>query len=196
MTLANHRPALTMEEWQDFSHAGTLYSLAHLHAYTQIFQRPPLPEKPGQTYTVHISFSHHCFTKGLPSDEEERYDYSLRYDHQGDKRIFDTRRWQLSKQLPKLISEMHGRKCLQTGKGNFLSISVIDENGAEVQYEIYFRVWKPGRGRIKLHIESAYVRDPIATNESGIGSSRPKSARPIAFFTILHNTLNEIPIRS
>ncbi len=159
MAVANHRVVPTVDEWRDFSYEDTPYSLAHLHAYTTTFQRPTLPGKPEQTYRVHVSFSHHCFTKGLPT-EDETYDCLLRYDHGNDERIFDTRRWQLSKQLPKLIAGMHERKCFQTRTGNFLSITVIDENGAEVNYEIYFRVWKPGRGRVQMHIESAYVRDP------------------------------------
>jgi len=54
---------------------------------------------------------------------------------------------------------------------------------------VYFRVWKPGRGRIFLHVESAYIR------EEDYGRSKPKG-RSIDFYVILHNTLNKRAIHS
>jgi hypothetical protein len=53
-----------------------------------------------------------------------------------------------------------------------------------MEYEVFFRVWKPGRGRIFLHVESAYVR------EGDYGRSKPKGTA-IDFYVILHNTLNK-----
>ncbi len=197
MTIASHRRALTVESWTAFTHEGVTYDLSHLRAYTATFNREPKPGKQLERYSVNVTFSHHCFTTDLPGDGET-YDAALRYDHEGDQRIFNARRWRLSKQLPALIAGMKERKCLQTGHGNFVSINMLDEHGTEVRYEIYFRTWKPGQGRIHLHIESAYVRDsaPPAPVKRGVGASPQKHLTAIAFFTILHNTLNGIPIRN
>lgn len=92
-TTANHRQALTVESWANFTHEGVTCDLSHLNAYTATFQRPLVPGKPLEQYTVRITFSHHCFTEGLPVEGEEEYDPALRYDHQHDQRIFDQRRW-------------------------------------------------------------------------------------------------------
>lgn len=78
---------------------------------------------------------------------------------------------------------------MQTGRSNYFTVALVDEDGASVEYDVFFRAWKPGKGRINFHVESAYVR------EDGYGTSRPKGMR-IGFFVILHNTLNERPIHT
>jgi hypothetical protein len=148
----------------------------------------PQSNKTAESYRVNISFSHHCFTQGLPA-EAEKYDATLRFDVDGDKRIFNVRRWRLSRNLPDIIEKLPAHKCMQTGRSNYFTVALVDDNGASVEYDVFFRAWKPGKGRINLHVESAYFR------EDSYGTSRPKGMR-IGFFVILHNTLNELPIHT
>lgn len=174
--------------WTTFAHGDIIYDLSHLRTYTTKFARPAQSNKTPEFYGVNISFSHHCFTQRLPA-KGGIYDPTLRFDVDGEQRIFDVRRWRLSRNLPTIVESLPTRKCMQTGRSNYFTVSVIDEDGASVDYEVFFRAWKPGKGRISLHVESAYVR------EESYGTSRPKGLR-IGFFVILHNTLNELPIHA
>lgn len=74
----------------------------------------------------------------------------------GESRLFDFDRYELSKMLPQILEELPRRGCYQTTGGNFFSIEMKDKGS----YEIYFRVDKVGKGRIKLFVQSAYLRDP------------------------------------
>jgi hypothetical protein len=172
--------------WIEFKHVDRVYDLKHLRPYTTSFERPAKGKRSEEKFSVNITFSHHCFTRGLPRDGNN-HDLALRFDHDGDCRIFDAERWELSKLLPSIIAKLPTKKCQQSGHGNFFTIEIIAGDGSKSEYEVFFRVWKPGRGRIFLHVESAYVR------EESYGASKPKGVA-IDFYVILHNTLNNRPI--
>ncbi len=174
--------------WTTFEHGDIIFDLSHLHTYTTKFTRPSQANKPSESFSVNISFGHHCFTQGLPA-KGETYDASLRFDVDGDRRIFNVRRWKLSRNLPGIIEKLPAQKCMQTGRSNYFTIAIVNDDGTSVEYDVFFRTWKPGKGRISLHVESAYVR------EDTYGTNRPKGMR-IGFFVILHNTLNELPIHT
>jgi len=165
---------------------GTEYDLGHLRPFTVVYDYPATGKKPAASFSVNVSFSHHCYSSGLPR-KSETFDSKLLFEVNGDKRLFDLRRWKLSKHLPAIITKLSSRKCEQSGRGNFFTVAIIEEDGSTVEYEVFFRVWKPGRGRLFIHIESAYVRD------GDYKSSRPASTA-ISFFVILDNTRRERPI--
>jgi hypothetical protein len=58
-----------------------------------------------------------------------------------------------------------------------------------IEYDIFFKVKKLGKGRLEMIVETAFVRDPAHA------ASRP-SGKPIRFWIILHNTLHGLKIRS
>lgn len=174
--------------WNRFEHQGKNYDLSHLRGFTTKFERPARNGKAAESFSVNVSFSHHCFTQGLPAHGES-YDLSLRFDFNGEKRIFDVRRWELSKQLPSIIAGLPMRKCQQTGRGNYFTVALIAGDGTSVEYDVFFRTWKPRRARLNLHVESAYVR------QASYGTSRPNGTA-IGFFIILHNTLHKRPIHT
>jgi hypothetical protein len=68
-------------------------------------------------------------------------------------------------------------------------VETIAENGAHVEYDIFFKVKKKSKGRLEMIVETAFVRDP------GYDSTRPQG-KPVRFWIILHNTLNGIRIRT
>jgi len=91
--------------------------------------------------------------------------------------------------LPEIIEELPHRKCYHSGKGNYFSIEVTEENGQRVEYDIFFATSRSSRkGVINLFVQSAYVRDPQ------YAASQPEK-RLIGFFVILFNTLNNRPIK-
>ena len=176
-------------KWRPFQHDGTTYDLTHLHPCTYRFERPAEGDKPAETYTVETIFTSHCFTRG-PKDGEV-YDKQLVYT--GDDyevRLFDFRRYELSKRLPEIIQALPTKKPYHNrNRRNFFTVEVLTDDGQTIEYDIFFKVKKLGKGKLELIVETAFVRDP------GYQSSRP-SGKPIRFWIILHNTMHGIKIRT
>jgi hypothetical protein len=175
-------------KWSVFAHDGKTYDLSHLNSGTLRFERPAEGSKAAEVYTVEVIFTLHCFTREPRPDE--RRDESLMYSDGHERRLFDYRRYELSKQLPGIIQTLPDRKPYQNAnRRNFFSVETIAENGARAEYDIFFKVKKKSKGRLELIVETAFVRDP------GYDSTRPHG-RPVRFWIILHNTLNGIKIRT
>jgi hypothetical protein len=185
MPMNGHNRARTLileyVNWSEFEHAEQVYDLKHLRPYTTSYERPAKDKRPAEKFSVNVTFSHHCFTRGLPRDGSA-YDLTQRFDYEGDYRIFDVDRWELSKLLPGIIAKLPANKCQQSGHGNYFTIEMIAGDGRKIEYEVFFRVWKPGKGRIYLHVDTAYIR------EEDYGSSRPKGMT-IDFYVILYRLL-------
>jgi hypothetical protein len=88
---ADRSAIIEVVNWNVFKHKEQVYDLKHLRPYTAKYSRPAKGDDSAETYSVNITFSHHCFTRGLPKDGGP-YDASLLFDHPGDPRIFDERR--------------------------------------------------------------------------------------------------------
>lgn len=129
----------------------------------------------------------HCFTRGLNGHIRETWqaiEEELIYSDAREKRIFCFSRYQLSFLLPEIAKQLDYRSCFHTGKGNFFTIELSDQQ----EYEIYFKVSKSGKGLLRLFIESAYVRDKEHS------SSRPKKKK-ISFFVIAYHVQSNQPIK-
>ncbi|WP_446745115.1 hypothetical protein [Silvibacterium acidisoli] len=171
-------------KWRPFKHGDVEYSLHHLNRCTIEFIVPPVSDKPERKYIVDVSYSLHCFTKGLP--EDGAYDRSLLYSDKRESRLFDPRRYSLSQNLPGIVSELIRRYCMHTGHGNFFTVAILDENGQEVDYDIFFTVSKSStKGRLNLYIQTAFVRE----------RNKLPAGKPIRFEIILYNTLHGKKIR-
>jgi hypothetical protein len=157
-----------------------------LHPKTVVYQQAAKGEKAAQSYTVNIMFGLHCFTRG-PRAGAQQVDPILLYADSREKREFDFQRYELSKRLPAIVESLPRRKCFHTGKGNFFSIDIIDDQGRHFEYDVFFAVSRSSRGGLNLFVQSAYVRDDLHA------SSRPHK-KPIGFFVILFNTLHDRPI--
>jgi hypothetical protein len=171
---------------QAFRFKGHSYDLWHLRAYDAIYERQAEFDKPAVRFQVAVSFSHHCFTKGIEVTDGLSDDQL--FTHAGEVRLFSVQRWNLSLQLPAIVAELATRECLHANNSNFVTIAMTDDAGNEREYEVYFRVRKTGRGRLWLNIESAYVRDPARL------ASRPRGKR-VRFLVILYNVLHGKPLR-
>lgn len=172
-------------KWGAFELEGNVYDLSHLHNTTLTFTQAASGDKPERIYEVEVEYGLHCFTKGV-----ESYDKiipSLRYSDSRESRNFDVIRYELSKKLPTIVSELHLKKCFHSGKGNFFLVEMVGVGGNIEQYEIYFAVSKAsgGKGKLKLFVQSAYIRTE---------GNQPKR-KPIGFCIILHNIKNGKLIR-
>jgi len=141
-----------------------------------------------EVYKVETIFTSHCFTR--QPQNTESYDKNLLYSDGYESRLFDFRRYELSKQLPEILRTMPGRKPYHNNnRRNFFTVEVMAENGSLVEYDIFFKLRKAARGRLEMIVETAFVRDPE------YDSIRP-AGKPIRFWIILHNTLNNIRIHA
>jgi hypothetical protein len=171
-------------KWDDFKYGGVTYGLSHLYPRTLQFERQAYGDQPAVIFTVDVIFSLHCFTRELLPGT---YDRKLTYSDTRETRLFDFERYELSKRLPEIIETLAQRKCFHTGYGNFVTVEVAREDGASVNYYVFFTASKSTRkGRINIYIQSAYVPD------RKVGTTN----KPIRFLVILHNTMNQLPIRS
>lgn len=175
-------------KWCAFRYGSEEYDLCHLHPATITYVQEAKRDKPARCYTVDVIFSLHCFTRGIKDGECP--DPALCYSDDRETRVFDFQRYELSHQLPVIVNDLCKRKVYHSGKGNFFTIEIVDQQtGARLEYEIYFAASRSSRkGRINLFVQSAYVRDPEHL------SNRPK-LKPIGFPIILFNVLNNIQFK-
>lgn len=174
--------------WRPFRYGEEEYDLCHLHPSTITYTQEAKGGKPARCYTVDVTYSMHCFTRGIKVGERPERD--LCYFDAREIRVFDFQRYELSHQLPGIVMGLCNRKVYHSGKGNFFTIEMIDRRtGARLEYEVYFVATRSSRqGRISLMVQSAYVRDPKHL------ANRPK-LKPIAFPVILFNVVNNREIK-
>jgi hypothetical protein len=91
-----------------------------------------------------------------------------------------------SQRLPQFVEGLMGQRCFHTGKGNFFTVEIVDDEGKHLEYEVYFTASRAKNGCLNLFVQSAYVRDNVHVN-------RPRR-KPIGFHVILFNTQNNRPI--
>lgn len=173
-------------------HEGRSYSLDHLSEFEWIYTQPAKDSKPEKSYKFIVEFSLHCFTYGPNKNKGETVNslpLELHYSDSRETRAFCFKRWELSFKLPDIAKEISQRNCFNTGKGNFFTIELVnEETGNTEDYEIYFKVSRVKKGWLRLYIESAYVRDREH------GTDQPEKKK-INFFVIANNVQNNKPIK-
>ncbi len=174
-------------QWKPFQFCGEVYDLAHLHPRSVTYVQPAKGNAPARVYKVDVIFGLHCFTRGRGQNPPQ--EDTLLYGDDREIRVFDFVRYELSKRLPDIIDGLAQRKCYHTGKGNFFSVEIVQENGEVIEYDIFFVASRSSaKGKINLFVQSAYVRD------AQYASNRP-DRKPIGLYVILFNTLNNKPIK-
>ncbi len=174
--------------WKDFNYGGRAYDLSHLHPRVFRFTRPAEDAHAAEVFDVEVRFTLHCFSRG--QRDGEAMDPLGIYPNAYETRIFDFRRYEMSKRLPEIIQGLPTRKPRHNkSRGNYFVVEQVAEHGETFEYDIFFKVRKPGKGRLELIVETAFVRDP------GYGSTRP-DGKPVRFWIILHNTRHGLAIRT
>lgn len=173
-------------KWRPFTFAGQSYDLSHLHPFELDVVVPVKDGKPEQMFPFLVEFSLHCFTRTIEAGDNP----ALEYSDNRETRTFCFDRHHLSLHLPEIILGIGNKRCSHTGQGNFFIVELIDHRGLPVEYEIYFDVSKKSKakGRMKLFVQSAYVRDAAGQ------AYRPNPKR-IRFYVIAHNTIMGKPIK-
>lgn len=151
-----------------------------------VYVKPAKGDLPERAFKVNVRYSLHCFTHELKADEQLVEDLFIRHD--GECRVFDFDRWNLSLHLPGIIERLMHEKCFHTGYRNFLTVKLLNHKSV-VKYEIYFEVSRAShKGHLNLFVQSAYVRD-------NADQMKRRHNPPIQFAFILYNTLNNVQIK-
>ena len=178
-------------KWREFTHNNIIYDLSHIHPFDWSFTEEKTEKRQERTYKFHVTFSSHCFTRKPLRDEEidPRLWYTWLINSRPEQRLFCFYRYGHSIGLPAIVEELNSRTCWHTSKGNFFTIELKDNDGKEVEYEVYFDVSRSNhRGWLNLVIQSAYVR----TEDHA--STQPKKKK-IRLGVIAYNRQNNKPIK-
>jgi len=136
--------------------AGQTYTFGHLAPIT-VFENFG-PTKIRITYR----FGCHCFTEEYADD---RHTPGHLYMHEGETRAFHPQRYQLSLQLPGILTQKLLRGMVYRSKHNYTYISQVSLNvggGLMVDYPVFFSIEKdqnidhPG---VVIFVKSAYLKD-------------------------------------
>lgn len=162
--------------WSAATIADVVYDLSHLHPYLWTVTLSGTEEKPDLTLKLNVSYGLHCFSRGaLPSEQVSDENW---YRDSREKRVFCELRWGLSKRLPEIIATLAERRCMHTGREEFVTLEVLHQ-GRVFDYAVFFTVTKARKAEgahLNLFVNSAHERhDPL------------KYKKPIAFKFILLN---------
>ena len=125
---------------------------------------------PPMNITLTFFFTNHCYTEGV-KDNENVPPHMLLEDHNGNPRKFCYDRYHMSLRLPDMLRQIHDKKCMFTGKQNWLVIQIEDSGGKPQEYHIYFNLKKHRRNKngLFITIQSAYFKTK--------GNNTPKRKR-------------------
>ena len=144
--------------WKYIHFEGQRYELDHLNDFQFEAVQPATQTKSELRTGIEVTFGWHCYTRTLEQNETAR----IHRNERGEQRCFCPIRYEQSKRLSVIIKELSERKILQTGKGNYLTIEIVDHDGNKRDYEIYFTLRKQGKKKpLKLYVESTYLRDVL-----------------------------------
>ena len=156
--------------------SGNVYELDHLHPLLWELTIPAKAPNPERILKIVVSYSMHCFTRKPSTDEDVAAD--AWYSDSREKRVFDSGRWALSKRLPSIIAGLERRRCLHSGREEFITVDMV-EDGRKFEYAVFFTVTKASKtdgADLNLFINSAHERNDAL-----------KYKKPIKFFIILLN---------
>ncbi|HFC8391586.1 TPA: hypothetical protein ACFPVO_002140 [Neisseria meningitidis] len=161
-------------KFKDFCLDGLTYDLSHLDAQVIEYEQPAKDDKKPIKYKFYVTYSMHCFTKDY--DHYSQADRAkLMYKTSLEERPFCKVRYELSKKLPEIISNLASKKIGFAGYDNFANIEIFDEEKEKIiYYKVVFTVYRHEK-KFRLHVISAY---PIDNWEK---------LKPVGFFKLAHN---------
>lgn len=139
------------QHWPSFTHNGTELSLEHLDAHRVTFT--------GQKHSFQfvVTYGLHCFAKD--EDDGTEPDASLAYSDGRETRPFSLERYELSKQLPEIVSSLSDKDIQELGGGRdkYRVIEIENaETGEVLEYKVGFCCFKENR-LLRLHVTTAFI---------------------------------------
>lgn len=183
-----------MLKFKPFTLDQQTYNLSHLNAFYTEFVQVATKSQSEKRYRCLIEFGTHCFTKSPNVHKGEtlaNFDNSLHYVTDKEIRLFCPERYQLSLKLPEILRNLDKHKCYFTSANDkFLTISIQNQQGEMVDYEIYFSLKKSKTCDVHIFINSAYLRSlDYRSNKTML------RRKPVSLFVLLHNTITNKRIK-
>lgn len=176
--------------WVDHVQAGAMYAIGHLSPVFTEYLVPALPAKGGKpgrgvmNARLHVSYSHHCFTRGSEPNDDPDHSYTCTARHET--RTFCGHRWEESKSLPTILGSLN--TCYFTRHHNFF-VWRDPVNPALGEYFVYFTVQPHSSGQfLELFVESAYPRTDSERAKKGAGK--------VGFNVLVVNALRGVRTRA
>ncbi|AHF01404.1 stationary phase growth adaptation protein [Thiomicrospira aerophila AL3] len=149
-----------VKEWKPFQYNGEVYHLDHLDAHFVEYKFDL--DDPQRHYKVIVTYSFHCFAKDYDhyTDDERQ---GLLYHAPKESRPFNFERYNYSKNMRKIIEELHQREdCIigYAGYDNYAVFTYQTKSGEKHQYKIAFNVFTEKK-KLRMHISSAYLNDNL-----------------------------------
>jgi len=168
--------------WKPFVLDGIKYDLSHLNAH-EVEYTEKRKDNSFIKYKFIVTYSFHCFADDKQENLSEEEKHKLMYHAPKDSRPFDFKRYNLSFQLPKIISSLgdEGVSCFHAGYEQYATYRIDDEKGNAVIYRVVFKTFREEK-KLRLHVTSAY---PL-TKEYG-------KEKKIKFLVIAYNLLKGKP---
>ena len=138
-------------QWNAIKKAGRItidgrdHDLQHLQDSEFPFEIPATNRHPEINVGMLVQYGSHCVSRGPRHGEQ--FDFvdlghdRLIVDEKGNERCFSLDRYEWSMNLPVIIESLPSeRPCFFTNRENWLSIEILDSEGEEQVYEVYFRL--------------------------------------------------------
>ncbi|MCY0854048.1 hypothetical protein [Cupriavidus sp. D39] len=164
--------------------SGTFVDLSHLAGGTYSVD-VPLRGNQVKKMTVELAYTNHCYSRGPLVGEEVPTGFVVMDGAKA--RIFDWRRYHLSKNLPHVMASLFSGDATvrATHHHNFVQIELVEELAdgikREVNYYIFLRIRKhdvPNEPKLmKIRVETAFPEDLLYYDKPELG--KPYSLKKI-----------------
>jgi hypothetical protein len=167
--------------WRPFVLDGIKYDLSHLNAHEVEYTEERKDNSPIK-YKFIVTYSFHCFADDKQKNLSEEEKHKLMYHAPKDSRPFDFKRYNLSFQLPKIISSLgdEGVSCFHADHGNYATYRIDDKKENAINYRVVFKAFRDEK-KLRLHVVSAFP--PI----------KEYGEKKIKFLVIAYNLLKGKP---
>lgn len=156
-------------QWNAIKEAGQItidgreHDLQHLQDSEFSFDIPAAGGFPEINGDMLVQYSSHCVSRGPRHGEQFEFAElghdRLIVDENGNERCFSVDRYEWSMSLPAVMESLPSeRLCFFTNRENWLSVEILDAEGRERVYEVYFRLTRESSKFLRLYVQSAFVR--------------------------------------
>jgi hypothetical protein len=147
-------------KWAPFQFGDQTFELAHLDPFDFELVVPERDGKPELRLIIKVEFGLHCFTKDY-CEENNVYSSDFEYSDSRETRYFNSLRYELSKQLPRIVTELPSRRCFFSDDPKvFLLVHSIEHEGKKKDYQVFFQLNPTSQSNVlKLFVASAFLRE-------------------------------------
>lgn len=132
-------------------------SLEHLRPFRIKVYIPKTSKSAELYFPLTIKFSTHCVSARVNRWKEG--DIKIDFPDEGNElRYFSPERYELSRMLPYLLSEIASRSCYFTTYQNYFTFEIQDREDEKYEYQIFFSL-KRVKNELEMFVESAYLKE-------------------------------------